>query len=502
MLHFKNDRIKPLTKSNEVKLNTACDNSFFDNIFAIKETTEQLIFLGYTSIAYSRLNLYYKMCAPLGTAIDMIIDELAVSLFVKKVKTGEDVKHPVLELLKYPNTKEFYFDFIRSLGFDLILKGEVYILFKGNINFAPLEMEIIHPEQVVFDIDANNEISKIAVSYNASRQDFFYPKELSFFNSAAKTKIRYINRFNNLELYQIKFINPSPYAFRGCSKVNSVYYEIEQYINTCIHNLSLLKRGGRLSGILSFKDVGYPMTQETRAALREEIDNYYSGPDNAGRLAIFSSPLNYNQIGQTNKDMDFETLKNNVSVAIYNRLRIPLPKITADTMTLANKETAKLELYDNAVLPLLKHILNNLSNILFIRYNNPNLVLTYDIADIPALKSRVIEQAAAEANMQSVTINELRKTIGLQPLDNYDIILVNSTYIPLDAAIANGQNKGAQNDKAQNGKDSQDSKDKESQDSQDKESQDSQDKESQDSETQEKGDNESSKEEKRANKKK
>ena len=53
------------------------------------------------------------------------------------------------------------------------------------------------------------------------------------------------------ELFQSKSFNPVGDCnnFYGLSKLVALYYEIEQYNKAGAHNLSLLLRGGKLTGI-------------------------------------------------------------------------------------------------------------------------------------------------------------------------------------------------------------------------------------------------------------
>ncbi len=88
-----------------------------------------------------------------------------------------------------------------------------------------------------------------------------------------------------------------------------------------------------------------------------------------------------------------QRLKIQTQVAIYNALKIPLPMISPEHMSLANMDTAKLNFYDNCIIPLFTKIANFLNENLLSRYkNSDNLQLTYDEAAIAALKPRLTEK--------------------------------------------------------------------------------------------------------------
>ena len=59
---------------------------------------------------------------------------------------------------------------------------------------------------------------------------------------------------------------------RGVSRLSPVYFEIEQYIKTSIHNISTLRKGARPSGVLT---LAAGTSKEQKEYLRKQVTAFY-----------------------------------------------------------------------------------------------------------------------------------------------------------------------------------------------------------------------------------
>lgn len=378
----------------------------------------------YDLAAYQAIK-YYCMCAPLATAIDWISSEVAdlePKIWDKKNKEFS-TEHEVLNLLQWPNADSTLEEFIFKCAAFFLLSGNNYILATGDVTKPPLELYIIPPQSVT--IDAGEVFADIINVY------MMKGNSIRFYRNEILGRLRYYTQNKEQEIFQIKNFNPasSTDIVYGKSILNSVYYEIEQYIQASIHNLSLLKRGARLSGIFKTDN---QLNPEQFTRLQSQIDKYFSGAENAGRPALLESGLNWQEMGLSNKDMDFMALKKEVTTTIYKRLKIPLPMISEDTMTMANMETAKLNFYDNAIIPLANRIYAELTNFLIPRYEkDSNLEISFDIGEIPALEPRRNAQLMLKKELNIFTINELRAETGAEPLEGGDDLYGSVGEVPI-----------------------------------------------------------------------
>jgi HK97 family phage portal protein len=241
--------------------------------------------------------------------------------------------------------------------------------------------------------------------------------------------MRYFND-SDRELWHVKDFNPNASStnFHGASRLNSIYYEIEQHLNGSKHNLSLLQRGGRLTGAIKIEGV---LEDAQFERLKGEIQNNIAGADNAGYVPLLEGGADFVEMGKSNRDMDFATLMQSKAEAIYTRLNIPIPLITAKAMTLNNLSVAQVALYDNAVMPLLSKLYGELTLFLGTRFGlSEDETLSCDPATIPALQSRRLNNLLIQNKLNILSDNEQRAMLGREGYAGGDAIYKPGTMLP------------------------------------------------------------------------
>jgi HK97 family phage portal protein len=367
---------------------------------------------------------YYDQVAPLSTAIDWLGEEAYTvdPVIYDKSKDEYIDDHAVIMLLNNPSAYQSKYDFFIRLYNTYNLSGNAYIVATGLKE--PIELSVVSPENINIIMGTDGYPQTYQIS--SARQN------IDFLRKEINGKFRYFTQDATKELYHIKAFNPMYAAdiLHGASKLNSLFYQIEQYIELSIHNLALLKNGGRLTGMLLVKGA---MTDENFTHLERQLNNHLSGAENAGRMAVLTGDeMKYQELGKSNRDMDFMSLDKKLSETIYKRFRIPLPLIEQDRATHANMDSSKLNLYDNAVLPLVKHMYHELTTFLMYRYkNSESMIITYNINSITALKGRTIEYAKAKSEVGAFTINEIRKDLGSSDAVDGDDIYAPNNLVPI-----------------------------------------------------------------------
>ncbi len=368
---------------------------------------------------------YYTLAAPVATGIDILSGEYAdLEPRVFNKKTKEFVDHPVLQLLNKPNADSTYTEFATRLAAFLLIAGDSYILASGPVSRPPLEIAVANPSDITLQQDGNDGLLG-TIQFNADVISAFFKRE------EVDRRFRFFNRDKTAEAWQIKTFNPrfSASNLGGLSPLQPIMAEIEQYLESSNHNLSLRKRGARPSGVFTS---AYQLTDDQFERLKEQIDRWYSGSNNAGRPILAENGTTYTDAMINNRDMDFLNLKKEVTLAIYSRLRIPLPIVSTDNMTLANMESSKLSLYDNATMPLANRLFQELTNFLMPRYRAPDeLVITFDPSQVQALIIRKAQEVKLRKETGVNTINELRTRLGDESLDGGDVLLRPATLVPI-----------------------------------------------------------------------
>lgn len=371
---------------------------------------------------------YYTICAPVYSAVDLIANEVATiqPVLINTSKTDKEfiTDHPLLELLKFPNADSTYHEFMYRKAAFYILTGNNFDNATGNVDLPPLELYSLNPQRVA--------ITPNIIDRFPEEMIYSYTTAIIFKRNEIKNRFRFYNDLKTSELWQVKTFNPSAHtnSLYGLSQLNSIYYEIEQYLKTSMHNLSLLNYGGRPTGALISDS---RLSEDQLQELKAELNRYHEGANNAGRMFILQGEdLKFQEMGSSTRDMDFREMKSQVTSMIYNVLRIPLPLISEERMTMRNMENARLNFYYNAVLPLVKRFFSEFTNFLLSRYpNSENLIVTYDDSEIPALEPQRNEELQKLQSLGVLTINELRKKVGYEALDGGDDIYAPATNIPI-----------------------------------------------------------------------
>jgi HK97 family phage portal protein len=373
--------------------------------------------------------LFYLECAPVATAIDRISAEIASIkplVYSKKDKKFID-DHPVLQLLSFPDADVTWEEFIHAVATWYQIAGNAYIKAEGYIETPPKNIRVMPSQSatIVVGIDgyAQNFTARvlgIVDTYNRT----------SVVNYGHERYRYYASEFK--ELYHIRTFNPqvSSNMAYGISPLNAVFYEMRQYIEAAKYNLSSLQRGSRLSGLFKVKRLLPP---EQRQRLETQINYAIAGSNNAGRTMLLDEDAEFQDLIKNQRDMDYIQMRDQVTKSIYNALKIPLPLISEEHMTLSNLEGAKAIFYEQAVIPLAKRLFSELSNFLMPRYDNDNddLIISFNEQDISALEPKRNDQAKVKKDIGIFTMNELRKTFAEDPLSGGQFIYGPSANVPI-----------------------------------------------------------------------
>jgi HK97 family phage portal protein len=399
------------------------------NCFNVNRINSQ-IREGITQPYFETYIRFYQSIGPLGDAIDLIstlFSQIIPKIYDENTKEYID-NHPLLRLLQNPNTNTDYNLFSeREAGFFELTGNCFWMIDLSSIDGEPLSLSVIPPQWISQNIGGEGRVDTYIYSPPQATSVTFYRQD-----AARSRNIKYLSDDGKKELFILQRFNPnsSNYWNLGISKLHSIFFQLEQFRLASVHNQSILSNGGRLSGMLTTKE-GFDFNLDQQQALRGELDNLYAGASNAGRMMVTSN-LEWQPFGQTAKDMDFATLRIQMKEEIYNRLKIPLPLINSNALSLANMEVANTQLYDLAVLPLADRIFKILTMNVLSKYpDSENLTLTYDPATIPALMDRNIDQVTKIAALNKTTINEIRNRLDLVDYEGGDVIYQSNMMVPV-----------------------------------------------------------------------
>jgi HK97 family phage portal protein len=216
------------------------------------------------------------------------------------------------------------------------------------------------------------------------------------------------------DILHLKLFNPLN-DWHGFSPLQAAFKAIDQYNEISNHNLAILQNGGRPSGCLMVKNAEN-LTDEQRKQLRSDIRNAYSGSPNAGKVMILEGGLEWQEMGLSPKDLDFDSGRNMTVREIAQAFGVPpiLMGIQGDSTFTSYKE-ARLHFWEDTVLPLAEFIRLEFSCWLSRKFNR-SVEMTFDLDSVHAIMSRRESLWNKISNADFLTTNEKREILGYPPI--------------------------------------------------------------------------------------
>jgi HK97 family phage portal protein len=328
-------------------------------------------------------------------------------LFAGKGKDKKLVEeHPLLTLLQRPNPMQGGSELFERLYAFFLIAGNSYLEALGPEGRPPMELWALRPDRM--RIIAGTQGIPEKYRYTVGGKSFDYPAD----PMSGKARVLHLKNFHPLD------------DWYGMSPLEAAAFSIDQHNDAAKWNAALLQSSGRPSGALVYKpshpDGGDTLTDEQRQSLKNDLDSFFTGPGHAGRPLILEGGLDWREMSLSPKDMDWLAGKDVSAREIALAFHVPPQLIGVEgSLTFSNMEQARLALYDDAVLPLLGHVRDELNNWLAPQFGD-NLEIGYDPDKIEALAPRRAETWGRVAGADFLTLNEKRAAVNLPPLRNGD----------------------------------------------------------------------------------
>jgi len=337
----------------------------------------------------------------------------------------DDIKlenHELISLLARPNPTQSGTEFFSSLYSFLMISGNSYILRDSDAIKMPNELYLLRPDRI--EIESSTTIIPSAYKY--------------IINGVEKVKYPVDQNTGLSQIKHIKLWNPLD-DYYGSSPMMASAYNIDQHNLAGLHNVALLKNGATPSGMLKFKPtdesgMSTTLTDDQRARLLEDLEFRFQGSHNSGRPMLLEGDFDYTQLGLSPKDMDFQDLQNMSAREIALSFGVPAQLIgIPEANTYSNMETAKLSLYEETIIPILKRVESDLNEFLAPLYEG-NISLRYDLDSIPAMtekRKQIYENVVAGVQAGILTRNEARERLGLEDVSGGDDLYIPSNLFPI-----------------------------------------------------------------------
>ncbi len=352
-----------------------------------------------------------------------------------KTKAGKIKKidrHEILDLIDRPNPMWTGRKFVEKMATQYLIGGNAYVWGNGaDIKRAnpkpPTELWLLPPP---------------LMHVEGTRRSFL--PDYYEFRPGTESPVRYpIDKVTGQSVVcHLRTVNPLN-EWLGLPPLAAAAYGVDIFNSGQAWNKALLQNEGRPSGALQMrqgKDGFAPtLTDDQFKRLREEVDNQYSGPTNAGRPLLLDSALEWVQMSLSSKDMDHrETMLTNARfIAACFGTPPQLVNIPGES-TYSNYEQATMAYWADTVLPFLCTLLEDLNRWLPPLYGE-DCFLWYDEEQIPALEPRRKEKSNRISGSVFMTLNEKRSAMGMEPYKEPaqvggDSLFVAANQIPVEMA--------------------------------------------------------------------
>lgn len=317
-------------------------------------------------------------------------------------------EHPLLALLHRPNPMQSGAELFEAVFGFFLIAGNSYLETVGPNQGTPLELWTLRPDRMRIIPGTQGIPEAYRYTVNGKSIDFVVNP------LTGRAQILHIKSFHPLD------------DWYGMSSLEAAAVSIDQHNDAAKWNATLLQTSGRPSGALVYKpthaDASNTLTEDQRQALKSELERYFSGAENAGRPLVLEGGLDWKEMALSPKDMDWLAGKDVSAREIALAFHVPPQLIGVDgSLTFSNFEQARLAFFDDAVLPLLDHVKDELNNWLVPQFGE-DLFIDYDIDKIEALAPRRQQVWDRLSKSGFMTVNEKRDALGYPPLEGGNIL--------------------------------------------------------------------------------
>ena len=363
--------------------------------------------------------MLYKNVSSFAKVVDLIADTVASLTPVVKINGRIIDGHPITEFMKRPGFNRNRRRFIKEVAVQQLVTGTAFVHVYGETYRDPIALDI-PKSHFVTNTTGPDSWPMMFVFSEGNRS-------IRFTRDDNPRDFRYVDAQSNMsEIVPIYDID-GDYRGVGLPRLNAIRHDIDLRLKGILHNSSVLDKGARLSGVLSFKEALSPDQEET---VRHQFMARATGADNAGGIMVTSGgAMEFQALSQSMKDMDFAKLIQIVEDAIVSRYNIPVTLFRTEAQTNNNYETAWRILYDQAILPTFDIIYSGLGQ-MFSNRLGVQIEFVHDSLTAPVLANAAVSRARELFGSNLVSRNEARQIAGYEPVLGGDIIYGSAGLVP------------------------------------------------------------------------
>jgi len=320
-------------------------------------------------------------------------------------KPKQIYKHPILTLLKQVNPFQTSNEFIALDTIYNELIGESYWILNNNGLGEPAEIILPYPQKMSV-VPAKN-----------------FPYVKGYVYGVGVEAVP----FDVNEVIHFKYPNPLN-QYHGLAPAQAIGINLDAEQNADMWVNQFFYNSARPDGVIQFD---YNLSDEQFDKLKKQWSEKYKGVSKAHQVALLEGGGKYLQIQNTIKDMDFPNLKQKNRDVILGVFGMPQSVMgISENVNKANAEAGDYTFARWIVKPRLDWKKAKIQEQLIPKFRrSENLQIGFKEV-VPETTEQKI--SAAESGMRAgyLTVNEARKTQGLDTIPNGDVLLVPLNLIP------------------------------------------------------------------------
>jgi HK97 family phage portal protein len=284
---------------------------------------------------------------------------------------------------------------LETVASQLLLHGNAFVQLLLDASGEPAELFALRPERVKVEADAGG-----------------WPAAYLYKAGEAKSRLPARDGLGRPALVHLKAVNPLDDHY-GLGCLGAAAGAVAVHNAAARWNKALLDNAARPSGALVFDPGGDggALSAEQFDRLRREIEEEFSGADNAGRPMLLEGGLRWEAMSLSPADMDFTGLKAAAAREIALAFGVPpmLLGLPGDS-TYANYREANRALWRLTVLPMAEKILGGIGAALGAWW--PGVTLAIDVDQVTALSEDRERLWAQVSAADFLTREEKREMLG------------------------------------------------------------------------------------------
>lgn len=280
-------------------------------------------------------------------------------------------KHEILDFIKTPNSVQSYEAFIQQIITSYLIKEAWIEAQKSGVNKIISLYTLPHQKMTVWN-PGNSDYEPDYYEYQYKhRSSGGNLSSYSFSKKYYQEGRRWIARDSLFKEEIVRIYDSSPVnKFHSHSPLEAAVGSVMNFHEAMKWNYSILKNGGVAAAHYSTEANYSPKEKED---LARRIEEHYSSMSKRGRPLISFGGLKADKLGFSPQEMHFKELLDSMGKMICVAFNVPVPMVYDDTSTYNNFESSKIHFYSDTVIPILRRVLNVLSDLLEINYKNVRL---------------------------------------------------------------------------------------------------------------------------------